>query len=229
MFSYIEANRNYKSFILLLWMAIAPLIFSGSLAYWISENANLIEAPNSITVIVFFIAATFTMAVALTPTTFIAIVSGYFIGLEALPFLVAAYTIASYIGHIIAKPLGNNFHSTLQTSYPKIEALTKSVNKSSPILFVIFCRLSPVLPFAIMNIVLTYLKIPLQTFITGGIIGMLPRTLISIMVGNLAKDLLTIIDKPGQDHYMQLTFIVLFIVSTAGLTFYFKKILKQDR
>ncbi|MFC7667743.1 hypothetical protein ACFQT0_10365 [Hymenobacter humi] len=49
--------------------------------------------------LLYFVVIAITMAFAFTPTTFVAIVTGYYFGWLGLPGMVVAYALASVIGY----------------------------------------------------------------------------------------------------------------------------------
>lgn len=220
-------NQSFKSILLALWMVVMPLLFSGVAGWQIVEYESAIQLFTTWEWALVFLLVTVTMALALTPTTFVAISTGYFLGLNGLAPLVIAYTVASLLGYLIAKPLGSGILSTIQGYYPKTDQLVGKLNSTSPYWFVILCRLSPVLPFGIMNVVLSFISTPIRAFVLGGMMGMLPRTLTALMVGKLASDLLNVVAHPGQNQLMQISFTTLLIISGVGLTLYFRKIFKD--
>lgn len=219
-------NQSVKSILLGLWMAVMPLLFSGVTGWQIIEYEPVILQFTAGQWALVFMMATFTMALALTPTTLVAISIGYFLGLNGLAPLVLAYSAASLIGYFLAKPLSGSMMNTIQDYYPKTNRLVAKLNNTSPFWFVILCRLSPILPFGVMNVVLSYIATPLKPFLLGGITGMLPRTFTALMVGKLANDLINVVAHPGQNRFMQISFTLLVLVSGIGLTFYFKKVIK---
>jgi uncharacterized membrane protein YdjX (TVP38/TMEM64 family) len=176
----------------------------------------------------FFLGTAFTMAVLLTPTTFIASLSGFMFGLVSAFYLVPAYVIASLLGYFLGKRLdgGQLLQSLIEVDNKQV--LKKTVN-SNPFWFVVLCRISPVLPFGLMNVVLPAFGVKVKNFILAGTIGMLPRTVLFIWLGSTAQTLLGAIDGEGvvqPDFKFYLT-SVLVVVSSLGLLLLFKQKMKQ--
>jgi len=140
----------------------------------------------------FFTLSAFTMALAITPTTFIAILCGFFLGYNGLIPVVIAYQVASVIGYFLAKAANKGFLSQVLAAYPKAEGYFQRVDKND-LKITLLARISPALPFAIMNSVLSLARIRFSRFFLGGLIGMLPRTLFFIWVGTNAKYLVDVI------------------------------------
>lgn len=207
---------NLTTLLLLGWMAIMPLTFSGGLSVFIAGNAAVVESYNVFQWILVYAILVLTMAFALTPTTVIALISGYFLSFYAIIPVVVSYSLASIIGFLLSNILGNNFQQVIHTSYPKLDSFIHRMSDKSPLSFVIFSRISPVLPFAIMNLVLPFVGISFNPFFWGGMVGMLPRTLLAITVGKLANDIYSIVDNPSSGISMQIGFGVLLLASLIG-------------
>ena len=204
-------------------MAVMPLTFSGGLSAIILSNLPTIESFTPFHWAAVYAVTMFTMAFALTPTTVIAIFSGYFLGFAAVIPVVLSYSLASIGGFILSKPLGGDFQTTIRSSYPKIDSFIHRMSDKSPTSFVVFSRISPILPFAVMNLVLPFIGVKFKPYFWGGIIGMLPRTILAITVGNLANDILKVAENPSDGLMMKIGFGVLLLISLLGFSVLFKK------
>lgn len=204
-------------------MAIMPLTFSSGLSATILSNLSEVESFSWLQWAGIFAVTVFTMAFALTPTTVIAIISGYFLGFAAIIPVVISYSLASIGGFLLSKPLGGDFQLIIRSSYPKINSFIHRMSDKNPISFVIFSRISPILPFAVMNLVLPFIGVKFRPYFWGGIAGMLPRTLLAITAGKLTKDIFTVVENPSQSMMMQIGFGILLLISLLGFTFLFKK------
>ena len=159
-------NHSVKSILLGGWMTIMPILFSSISGLYIIQHIDMIESYTFLQWCIFFIGVTLSMALALTPTTLVAICTGYFLGFNGLLPLVIAYTTASILGYTLAQYLGRNTTQLLLHRYPRTEQIIDQLNKKSPYWFVALCRLSPILPFGIMNVVLSFIGTPLKPFIS---------------------------------------------------------------
>ena len=212
-----------KSFLALLLTLVNPLLFSSLLTTLILRYLPQIEGfgPQEWAFITF--CTVFTMALALTPTTFIAIVFGYFLHLKALFFVVPAYFVASFLGFSIGKQInGENLLNLILKPGQKEELYAKIHH--SEFLFMIFARISPVLPFAFMNLCSSYLKVSLTHFFIGGTIGMLPRTILSIVIGSQLQDFYLFLngDQPKDPKMLYLS-VFLLALSVIGMYLVFKR------
>lgn len=105
--------------------------------------------------------------------------------------MVMAYALAQWMGYITAKKTGVDGFMNSLLSLGHYESKLKMLKKiDNQWVLVFFCRLSPILPFGIMNFVLSMLQIRLNTFLIAGLLGMLPRTLFFIWVGIESETLL---------------------------------------
>lgn len=184
--------------------------------YWIQEEPLL-----------FFLFTSLTMAILLTPTTFIASLSGFLFGLSSTFYLVPAYIIASLLGYAVGQRLDRGKLLSTLVEVDNKQVLKHTVH-SHPFWFVILCRISPVLPFGLMNIVLPAFGVKIKEFFIAGALGMLPRTVLFIWLGSTAQTLIEAIDSGGEDIGLKFylsSFLIL--VSSFGLFFLFKQKIKQ--
>lgn len=212
-------RRSPASLALLLWMAVMPLVFSAFSGYQSWQHAAWLTELTYGEWAWFYLLTVFTMALALTPTTLVATVSGAFLGFSSLWYLVPSYMLASLLGYALARAIGANAMYTITEAYPKTKNVLAGL-KRSELWLVILCRISPVLPFAIMNVVLSYAGIRLTQFLIGGLIGMLPRTIMAVLLGMQLETLL-------KGNFFALTWIALLAISLAGLGILFRKSLRQ--
>ena len=161
------------------------------------------------------------MGMALLPTTFLAILSGFLLNWISLPFLILGYTMATIIGYKIGKKLDKDSLAFLLNNYPKAAQLIAD-KKDSISQLIFFVRLSPVVPFAFSNLLFALLKIDLKKVVWVGLWGMLPRTLLSFTTGVLGESLLEALQENNGTR--QLVVIgVLLLVSVWGIYRFFKK------
>ena len=204
-------------------MAIMPLTFTSGLSLVIASNIPIVSNYSVFQWILVYAILVVTMALALTPTTMVALISGYFLGFYAILPVVISYSLASIAGFLLSKPLGGNFQQVIRTSYPKLDKFIHRMSDKSPLSFVIFGRISPILPFAIMNLVLPFVGISFKPFFWGGLVGMLPRTLLAITIGKLANNIYYLVNNPSSGTSMQIGFGILLTASLLGFVFIYRK------
>lgn len=201
-------------------MAIVPLASSAFITFLIFQNELTLQSLSAIQWGLLFVLAAITMAFAITPTTYVALVFGYFIGFFGVIPLVIAYQTASVIGYLIAKKIDDGFIDQIANKYPKASKIIENVEKNQFTL-TILSRLSPALPFALMNVVLSSAHIKLNQFFWGGLIGMLPRSIFFIWIGIQASKL--------SDAFNHQENIYLSVIITAVVILAIFKILKMSK
>lgn len=219
-------SQNKRSLIALTILGAFMVTFSSTTTYFAVQYHDVLLGSSLIVWGFIYFITVFTMALGLTPTTFVAIVSGYFLGWISIPFVVVSYIFALIIGFYLAKIIdGGRFWATFQ-DHKGVNAIKNNLHKHE-FKVVFFSRISPVLPFAIMNILLSILSVRLKNYILGGFIGMLPRTLLSIWLGTQIMVLRQGLNTVKSDNLYTSSFIILIILSVAGLLHYGLKILRE--
>jgi len=219
-------RTNRRSFFVSVIAVFLPILGSLLSLYIIFSYPEITEwIKNHPTL--FFIGTALTMAILLTPTTFIASLSGFLFGLSSLVYVVPAYLLASLLGYLFGRHLDKGRLLKSMVDIDNKELLKNTV-ESSPFWFVILCRISPILPFGLMNLLLPAFGVKVKEFITAGTLGMLPRTILFIWLGSAAQNLMEALKSGGGDigfkFYMT---SLLVIVSSFGLLYLFKKKLRQ--
>lgn len=128
------------------------------------------------------------VASGLFSTTLLAACGGYFLGWQSLIFFVPVYMVATILGYLVGR---TNEKGQLEESLMKIEEtsviLTNLYKRHWLVIF--FLRISPVLPFAVINILLGAIRTPWLTFLSATLVGMVPRTILAILTGISIKGL----------------------------------------
>ncbi|WP_028865786.1 TVP38/TMEM64 family protein [Psychromonas aquimarina] len=212
-FKILRANGTSLGFA--VFLTTLPLLFSGAMTYLALQYEPLLRSFDTQQWLLLFSACVFTMAFALTPTTLIALSSGYFLGWQALVFIVPAYLLASVLCYFAARLLDSGrFMSSLQ-GHPQAMQIINSL-KEQELGIVMLSKLSPILPFAVSNILLAMAGARLKLFFIGAAIGMLPRTILVIYVGIQSNQLAGLLENPFSG-WQQWFILLLVIISIAGL------------
>lgn len=169
-----------------LWVLLAPSL--GSI--WVIGNYQLLEkiSPDSYGEhLIFIIIAGLIMGLALLPTTFTALVTGYLMGWWGLLDMVFAYSLATCIGYGLGRWFNSGFLEVLFDRNPDFRSeLQKREGNLGKLVF--FIRISPIVPFAVSNFLFASLKVALSKVLIYGIPGMFPRTVLALLAGKLAND-----------------------------------------
>ncbi|WP_062263543.1 TVP38/TMEM64 family protein [Endozoicomonas arenosclerae] len=219
-------KENRKSVIGAGILSCVPLLFSSWATSLLIQNQADLSALSAGQWTSFFALSALTMALALTPSTFIALVAGFFLGWKAVPFMLPAYLLASALGYLAGLVLdGGHLMHTIRNS-PRVKKALETLNTNSwSLMFLV--RLSPVLPFALMNLLMPALKVRFSVFLLGGFLGMLPRTLFSIWLGKKAQDMVSLLNGEVSGSESTWLVMVLVVVSAGGLFYLFNRALKQ--
>ncbi len=216
--------KNPWVFFAILWVSIVPSLGVLGVLRILYQNWELMEIPDFMTIWLIFgylSICTLLMGLAFLPTTFLAVLSGFVFGWQAFPFLVLAYSLASILGYLLGKRLGGESLDDLLLHYPKAaDLIQKRSNQMGRLVF--YVRLSPVIPFALSNILFALLKVGLGPVVWAGLLGMLPRTFLAFLTGTLAVSIYEAIQSDGETW--QVAFLVLlFLFSIWGIYRFFAK------
>lgn len=219
-------RENAFTFVSMLLLVVVPVVVSSTLAFLLYEHQDLLQDLSAGQMFLYFVVVSFTMALALTPTTFVALVSGFYLGWSGFPGVVISYGIAALVGYTLAKLVDHGKMMSFLNRFEKARNLMQELRSQSWSL-IFLCRISPVLPFALMNFVLSLLQVTKQKFLIASVVGMLPRTLFFFWVGTQAKDIIQLLQDPDSGKGGQLLMIALIIISIGGLYFVFDRALKK--
>lgn len=121
-------------------------------------------------------------------TTLLAACGGYFLGWKSLIYFIPVYMVATLIGYMAGKI---SKKGQLEESLMQIEEtatiLTNLYKRQWLVIF--FLRISPVLPFAVINLLMGAIRTPIWTYISATLVGMIPRTVLAILTGISIKEL----------------------------------------
>jgi uncharacterized membrane protein YdjX (TVP38/TMEM64 family) len=195
-----EAGRNNPKIALaILWVSLMPSIGSLIIVPWALHESNWIS---SLDFDIFLVAVSalmisiLLMGFAIMPTTLIAGLSGFLLGWKAFPWLVLGYSIASLLGYGWGKGLSGENLDFLLKKYPKAKRLLDE-KKGNIGELIFYVRLSPIIPFALSNLLFALLKSGWKKLILFGTLGMLPRTTLVFFSGTLVTDIYSALKAQG--------------------------------
>lgn len=219
-------RQNASTFVSMLLLVVVPVVVSSTLAYVLYEHQALLQQLNWWQMVLYFVAVSVTMALALTPTTFVALVSGFYLGWSGFAGLVLSYGVAAMVGYSLAQLVDHGKMMSFLNRFENARNLMQELRADSWSL-IFLTRISPVLPFALMNFVLSLLQVDRRKFFLASIMGMLPRTLFFFWIGTQASDILKLLQRPDTGSGGKLLLILLIIISIGGLYFVFDRALKK--
>lgn len=225
-------RRNPLVLAAIFWAGIVPSLGALLLVRWLYKNWGYLDIPSILaleTATAYSITGALMMGLALVPTTFFSVISGFVFGLAAFPFLVLAYTLGSGIGYQSGRFLEKNSLEWLLKPYPKAKMMIES-KKDRMGWLIFFVRISPVIPFAISNLVFALMDTGLKRVLWFGLLGMLPRTFLAFLTGALAGDIQQAI-KAKTASWQYIAIVLLLILSVWGIYDFFvnKNSLKKNQ
>lgn len=217
--------HNKRTLLAMALTGLFPVLSSSVVINLLIQNQVFFQSLSTGQWLPVFLLSSLTMTLAITPTTLVAIAGGYFIGWLAVPFLLPAYLAASAMGYGLGLLLdGGRLMASLKR-HPGARQLSKQLCQT-PWRLMILARLSPVLPFAFINLLIPSLTVRHGVFLSAGFIGMLPRTLFSIWMGIKARDLYGLLQQPDLG-LTSLIPLLLAIASTAGFVHLIQKAISR--
>ena len=206
---------------------IVPVSMSTFAIWFIYETANNLLALTTLGLVIWTISLALLMGLALIPTTFVALANGYLFGWNGLIMVLIAYVFASSIGYLIGKKIGRNRTKTWVEGNHKLKALSKQILSNEKRL-IFLGRLSPVLPFAMMNVFFSAIGTSFKNFISIGSLGMLPRTILFIWAGTQAKSLQLLFDRGEQPSIVNYITLALILITSIALLVIIKRVIKNS-
>ncbi|HYF14573.1 MAG TPA: VTT domain-containing protein [Phycisphaerales bacterium] len=180
-------------------LVLPPL---GSLVlFWkIVPVSEWLRSHGDMGVVVYAVAFALLAGCALLPTYAQSAVGGYAFGVAwGIPAALAGFVGGAVIGYLIAGRVSGDRVERIVEENPKWRAIRDALvgmrgAKSSAWRttgMVILLRLPPNSPFALTNLVLASVKVPLLPFAAGTLIGMAPRTTLAVVLGAGIEQALT--------------------------------------
>jgi len=198
------------------FLAVAPLLTSSLAGQWILKNESLIQNFTFIDWAMLTILCTFLAALALVPPTLLALCFGYFWGWGAIaPLLLlnvaAIGLVYGLFGFFDARLLIAHFRKN-----PRTAVFFERIHQNE-LNFIFFTKLSPVLPFALTNLLFALSGIKFKNVLLGGFVGMIPRTLLAIWVGKEARAIKILLENPNESIWSRVVLTILVALSVWGL------------
>lgn len=219
-------QKNLGAFISMALLVIVPITVSSTLAVLLYKYQELLLQLTAGQKILYFLVVSITMAFALTPTTFVALLTGFYLSWAGFPGVVISYALASLIGYYLAQIIDQGKLLKFINHFEKAAAVMEELKHQSWSL-IILTRISPVLPFALMTFILAMMKVNKRKFLLASIVGMLPRTLFFFWLGTQAQDIILLLQNSDTGTSGKLLLIALIAISVFGLYYLFNRALKK--
>lgn len=219
-------QKNSSTLFSMVMLVVIPVVVSSTLAYFLYQFQDTLAHLSLVQVLLYFVIVSLTMAFALTPTTFVALVTGYYFGWPGFAGVVISYGLAALIGYRAAQLIDHGKMMSFLNRFEKVSAVMQELRADSWRL-IFLSRISPVLPFAFMTFVLSLLRVDKKKFLVASMAGMLPRTMFFFWVGTQAQNIISLINNPDTGQEGRILVISLIVFSVFGLYYVFDKALKR--
>jgi uncharacterized membrane protein YdjX (TVP38/TMEM64 family) len=206
------------------WVTVFPSLGSLITLNYLYNHPSLFSEVQFLSwdfVGLYLMTTTLLMGLALLPTTFLSILSGFVFGWVSFPFLVLGYSMATITGYQVGKRLDSGSLAFLLNQYPKAARLIEE-KKDDISQLIFFVRLSPVIPFALSNLLFALLQAGLGKVVWMGLWGMLPRTSMAFITGILGESLMDALEGDSGGKQI-LVILALLLVSVWGIYRFFTK------
>lgn len=175
--------QSPQSLILLLYFGLMPSLLGSFLAGLCLTHSETILSFDNFSLFGFNLLFALVLGLGFMPTTFYSLLAGYFFGWFSLPYLVFSYGVASAFGYwLCGKMDKGGLLKLFGEKYP-IETIMQKLSDSG-IMLSALCRMSPTLPFAVLNCFFALVRFPFWKYMIGSMIGMIPRTVFAVYIGS---------------------------------------------
>jgi len=217
--------QNRRLLILMLIFSLLPLFMSSLVVLGLQSNSWIFGLEVWKLYLGFTIGATVLIGMALSPSTIVAILCGFYLGWGGwLPILIS-YPLAALLGLYLGKVINRIFQTP---SFERIDVLNPYLEniKENQFLLIASLRLSPVLPFAMINLFLAKLSLNLWIYTLASMLGMLPRTFLFFWGAKNAVEVWTFVREPAFEGFLNLLPIVLVFGAFLGLLIVLKRVVR---
>ncbi|KAI3459349.1 hypothetical protein Pfo_016012 [Paulownia fortunei] len=173
------------------------------------------------------------LAVAYIPLTILAVPAsiltlggGYLFGLP-VGFLADSVgaTLGAGAAFLLGRTLGRSFVISKLKDYPQFHAVAIAI-QTSGFKIVLLLRLVPLLPFNMLNYLLSVTPVPIAPYLLASWLGMMPITLALVYVGTTLKDLSDVTHGWSGFSKTRWAFLVLSLVVSVLLMIYVTRVAK---
>ena len=164
----------------------ALLLYADTVAHWLRERGGAGLA-------LFTVAFAVLTGLALTPTWLLSLGAGYAFGVAwGAPAALCGFVAGSLIGYAIARRASGDRVMRVMDEHPRWRGVRDAlvgVDREGhgawrTLGIVSLVRLPPNSPFALTNLVMASVRVPLAPFAAGTLLGMTPRTLAAVYLGS---------------------------------------------
>jgi uncharacterized membrane protein YdjX (TVP38/TMEM64 family) len=188
----VESHTVKRSLKPLLFLVLLAMLAGATLLLpvreWLFAGLDWIDAHRGVAWAVFilvYVCAT----VILVPGSILTLAAGFIFGLPLGVVLVSAGSVlGAAAAFLVGRFLARAWVADRIAALPKFRALDSAVRHDG-FTIVLLARLSPLIPFNLLNYGLGITSVRVRDYILASWIGMLPATVLYVYIGTLANDL----------------------------------------
>lgn len=171
----------------LLSFASAIVVANGaSTSDWVAVLAAWLPERGAVGWLL-YVACYTAAAIALLPAAALTLLAGFAYGVgPGFALALGASTVAAAANFSLARWIGRHRVEAVLRTQPRLRALWDAADHNGP-RWVLLLRLSPVVPFAVLNYVMGTSRMRLRDFLLASTIGKAPSALCYVYVGSAAR------------------------------------------
>ena len=167
---------------------------------------------------VLFAAAYVPAAVLLVPGSLLTLGAGFVFGVAKGTVIVSlGSTAGAATAFLVGRSIAREWVAGRLAGRPKMAALARAV-ETEGFKIVLLTRLSPVLPFNLLNYAFGLTAVPFRTYVLASWIGMLPGTIMYVYLGSAASSLAALLSGEQPRSTGQRVLFVLGLAATVAAT-----------
>ena len=201
----------------LLLAAIVAVAIGSPLASWITDAAAWSEQHREVAGAL-FIGVYALAALLVVPGSILTLAAGYLFG---LPLGVALTSAGSVLGAAAAFGVGRfvarDWVARRVATWPRFGAFCAALQHDA-FAIVLLARLSPVIPYNLLNYALALTAPRFSVYLLATWIGMLPATVVYVYAGSIAKSLTTLANAGSAPSWATYSFLAVGFAATVALT-----------
>jgi uncharacterized membrane protein YdjX (TVP38/TMEM64 family) len=187
--------------------------------FWRATLASFLEWAQGIGPwgAVLFAAAYVPAAVLLVPGSLLTLGAGFVFGVVKGTLIVSlGSTAGAAAAFIVGRSVARDWVDSRLAGRPRIAAIARAV-ETEGFKIVLLTRLSPVLPFNLLNYAFGLTSVPFQKYIVASWIGMLPGTIMYVYLGSAANSLAALLSGDQPQSSGQQILFALGLTATVAL------------
>ena len=177
--------------------------------------------------VMIYAAAFAVAAVCLVPGSILTIGAGAAYGLVWGTLIASiAGALAATAAFLVARTIARRRVAAWATSHPRFAALDAAIGDHG-LKLVILVRLSPVIPFNVLNYALGLTRVRLRDYALGSFLGMLPVTVLYVYIGSLAGQLASLARGTASGGPLGHAVSALGLAATVAVTLYVTRLARH--